>query len=55
MASVEKRAAGYVAKTKSAGAVPYSAGKSASRTKGPVGTVASLNQGVLKGPTARGN
>lgn len=52
--SVEKRAAGYIAKTKSAATVPYSQGKSASRTGNPKATVASLNQGVLKGPTSRG-
>lgn len=52
MASVEKRASSYLAKT-GAAAAPYAGGKTAVRTSGPTATVKTLNQGVLKGPTSR--
>ncbi len=55
MASVQKRAAGYIAKTKSARAVGYTAAKQPARSGSPNGTVKDLNQGVLKGPTTRGS
>lgn len=54
MASVEKRAAHYIATTKSAATVPYSHGKSASRTGNPKATVTALNKGILHGPTSSG-
>jgi len=53
MASVEKRASSYLAKTGAAAAAPYAGGKTAVRTSGPTATVKTLNQGVLKGPTSR--